>query len=404
MSNDSQSFEEDHYLRRWSNGVNTQDVTNRHIYTWTDSRIGTELSNWRSLVRQGLNATTPYACIFQEFKNANVVVFAQATKKIGGDFDEHTIGGRLSSAWGVVGNPSSYSTSVADRSARDGFVQQYRSRRTTLQGGVFLGELAETVKMISNPAKALRQGIDRYYQDVKKRLKRSKPRTKPRILRDTWLEYVYGWSPLIGDVRDIAKLATADPLRVLLPLKFSAREVIEVDSDRASLPGNGLAVSLGTIRTVGWVEVAYKGAVKAENTPPSFPEQLGLSWSNFLPTVWELIPYSFLVDYFTNVGNVIDGISSGSINLAWGCCNTWKKLEQSLVAVEFDRDRAVSNFGLTYKDITGYATGGGTLGLRSTYNRAVANSVSFGIRDASFRLPGSGTRWLNIAALARLRK
>lgn len=29
-----------------------------------------------------------------------------------------------------------------------------------------------------------------------------------------------------------------------------------------------------------------------------------------MPTVWELIPYSFLIDYFTNVGDVLQALST----------------------------------------------------------------------------------------------
>jgi hypothetical protein len=398
-----ESFEEDQHSKRYTNGTITDDTTNRRIYTWSDTRIGNPQPNWKSLIRQGHNATTPYFCVFRRYGPANVVILGQGTKKIGGDFDEHSISGRLSSTWGdVPTNPSGYPTSVADLAARSKFLSKYRSRRTAFQGGVFLGELMETAKLLSNPARALRQGIERYHGDVKKRLRRSKH--PQRTVQDTWLEYVFGWSPLINDIHDIAKIATADPYRVFQPIRATGREVIEGGTDRVSLPGNGLAVSYGTFRTLGYVDVTYMGAIRAENQPPSFPEQLGLSWTNVAPTVWELIPYSFLVDYFTNVGRVIDGISTGNISLAWGCKTTWKQCSQGLEGVAYDLARAISNFGTSYKDISGFATGGGFLGSRTEYSRASVAGVSVGIGDFQFKLPGTSTRWLNIAALARLRK
>jgi hypothetical protein len=256
--------------------------------------------------------------------------------------------------------------------------------------------------MIRRPAQALREGINRYYSTVKKRLKRSK--NKHRTVRDTWLEYNYGWAPLVSDIEDIAKLATLDPFRVSKPIRGLGGSAWNAESGEVNRAPNSIGGPLfwtARYRTVNQVSIQYLGAVCAENTPPSFPEQLGLSWSNVLPTIWELIPYSFLVDYFTNVGKVIEGISTGPIWLAWGC-KTTRLDSKATYETLFRPDITTAGYGST--KWSGYVSGHGTTGRYFEMRREAIEKVSVGITDFTFKLPGSNTKWLNIAALARLRR
>lgn len=373
------------------------------VRNWTNSRITVTNKRWRQLIREGLNATNGYSRVTYNLYNV-------PTRAYGYFYDP---------AQGVNGQPTTYyvdqwdfgplpadpggfSSSQADLLARQKFVSHYRERRTAFQGGVFLGELMETVRMIKNPAQALRRGLDLYHSDVKKRLKKSKHPN--RTVRDTWLEYSYGWAPFVNDIHDIAKIACADPFRVRLPISGSGlvewnEEQPDVNRAPASIGGPLFWVS--KYRRSNDVGVRYKGAVYAENTPPSFPEQLGFSWSNLLPTIWELIPYSFLVDYFTNVGKVIEGVSTGPIWLAWGCKST-RKRSVSSYETYFRPELVTAGYNGSRK-WNGYVTGHGRTGHYSWFLRESVEKVSVGLSDFTFKLPGSGTRWLNIAALARLR-
>lgn len=403
MSGDNQSFSEPYTLTVW--GSDHSFYQEKYLFktTWVDSRVGTSMPDWRQRVRQGINATTVYSCDFQLMERANAHVYCYGKNRISGVEVRWESLGRLDLGWGLsLVHPASIPTSVTDASARGKFIAKYRQRRTQFQAGVFLGELAETVQMIRHPAQALRNGINSYYGSVKKRLRKSKNRK--RTIQDTWLEYVFGWAPLINDIEDACRLSTADPYKVFQQISCSATSIHSNVSTRTTYTGNGAALCNYTSTIRSRCEVKLKGAIGAENNPPPFPEQLGLSWSNVLPTVWELIPYSFLVDYFSNVGKVIDGISTGTISLRYGSRNTWRRSEQIISNLEWPRNQVVSSFGLSFKDFNGFATGGGMVGQRSIYNRDILNDVSFGFGDFAFRLPGSNTKWLNIAALARLRK
>lgn len=373
---------------------------------WSVIRTGVDNPKWRSMVRDAQNATTDYTVVGREYNTLKAFGQVHYFDNFGRTYVAGFRGHPTSFSWLFQGDPSTLISTSADLLARQRFISKYRSRRTAFQGGVFLGELLETVRLIKRPASALREGIDDYYRAVKKRLRKSKPRNRKRIIQDSWLEFSFGWKPLIHDVQDACALATAEPFAVNETIKGGAKDVVSsVHTQSSYTIPIGCRVGY-TVVNERFCIVVYKGAIRAVNSPVPFPEQLGLSWSNLAPTVWELIPYSFLVDYFTNIGKVIEGVSTGTISLAWGCRNEIKKEAAEIIDRGFDFNFAATTplkpFGTVRLD--GYGSIAGPYCSRTNYSRAKIDSVSVGIGDASFKLPGSNTRWLNIAALAKLRR
>ncbi|DAD51319.1 TPA_asm: maturation protein, partial [ssRNA phage Gerhypos.4_28] len=396
------TYATDNYIM--SGNVAGASVHNRVTANTTTTRVTSSNPQWRQQVRNGRNATTPYSVTSPDQLSVPVKAFCLT-------FDPHKNGGvpvRYYVSQHRFGaspdNPAGYNYGSVDLQARQSFVSNYRSRRTQFQSGTFFGELAETVRQIRSPAQALRNSINDYYTDVKHGLKRlHRGASRNKYVQNSWLEYSYGVKPLVGDIADAIGLACADP--------FAYRQVIH---GSATLKWKGPVTAKSNTPTViggvlnwtekSWLEnelsVRYKGAVRAENSPPGFPEQLGLSWSNVLPTIWELIPYSFLVDYFTNVGKVIEGISTGRIFLSWGC-RTQRGVSEAKVATELNSERVTANYGSSMW--TGYATGFGSSATYKYVTRSGLDSIGVSFADASFKLPGTNTRWLNIAALASLR-
>lgn len=220
--------------------------------------------------------------------------------------------------------PSSTGEAEATNQALTAFSRNYIKTQQAFQSFVALGELHETLSMLRNPAKALTRGVGSYFDTLKKRRRRGQSsRQRKRILQDTWLEYSFGWVPLINDIKDAQEA-----------LSRLSEHVLETTSVRGYAQyANSTTVTtwsqiIGNLRLYfveryqPSVTVVYRGIAAIEASTSAYAaQQFGITFRDFVPSAWELIPYSFLVDYFTNVGDVISAYSYGYGNLRW-----WNKV------------------------------------------------------------------------------
>ncbi len=292
--------------------------------------------------------------------------------------------------------PDSNSITKADNFAKRGVINQLKSE---FQSGTFLGELGETIRMLRDPAKSIRKGIDDYFSKAKK-LKGSISRQAPlhRALAETWLGYAYGWKPLISDIEDAGKA-----LRKYSNENRTRKAIYSAGSNSWFALGTVLEQPLQNVRVAfrrnSHVSdlVIYRGMVNIE---PGKRLQMasrlfGFRPEEFVPTVWNLIPYSFLADYFTNIGDIVDAWSYGRTGLRWT-----SKTIVSVDEIDFTSDlRHVS---------IGYTTG--ISFLQRPYMHQEIRKISRAAYDGNFipsfawELPGVGSsKWTNLAALARVK-
>jgi len=195
------------------------------------------------------------------------------------------------------------------------------AKRSTGQfkSGVFVGELAETLHMIRNPAAALRRGVDDYLSDVKKRFGRVDRSKRLKIASESWLEYSFGWAPLFSDIKSGAR-ALAEYNLHRRPKETIIVSSVESESD--TLSSDLIIGALGThalcTRTTS-CQIRFKAKLAMDefSDGKDLRTSLGVTPSEVLPTAWELIPWSFLIDYFTNIGDLISAYSQPTISLAW---------------------------------------------------------------------------------------
>lgn len=401
-----------HYYIATLNGAITQKGGVSFRVATGGQRSGSEVANWKKIIRSGGNATSDFSANELVLKRVPIYAYCDHQNKVPPftsrsdvtkDYFADNQGDGIPTTTAI---PSSLTARV-DIQAREQFLQKYRDARTSIQLGVFGGELLRTVRMIKSPAKALREGINAYYRDVKKRTRRKRGKRPDlrKIVSETWLEYVFGWRPLIRDVEGICRLTCADPARY-------RKRITSIASENYKLEPQHITKSAPSIGSPPWwIEhyqqentfmVRYIGAADATMMTPTFPEQLGLDWSNFLPTVWELIPFSFLVDYFSNVGAVIEGISTGNVALAYGV-RTQRTTRCTKMYTEYDHKNTRITLGADRTYQAG-VTGAGMTGQRKDITRTRISSIGLGLNDLRFKIPGVGSlKWLNIAALATLR-
>lgn len=304
-----------------------------------------------------------------------------------------------------AGNPSNISDAKANAEALGKFAQRILQARTALQGGVVVGELMQTLQMLKNPAQGLRRLVDDWGYAARRirstRRVTSLPfhtRTVAQNLADAWLEYSFGWKPLLHDIRDGCRaLNTQYAGRPLHVRRITGKATTNGEGydDNSTINQNSLMIWRGRVRSVGSCTVIYRGAVRVEAVDPHEmdPALFGFTPSQFLPTAWELIPYSFLIDYFTNIGDIVAGWSTLFANLAW-CNRTVRKSYEEIRTA--DTDKTLSSAFLSCSPAI--VTTSKTSVVRAKYSGTT-------VPDLTFTIPSlESKKWLNIAALIASRK
>jgi hypothetical protein len=98
----------------------------------------------------------------------------------------------------------------------------------------------------------------------------------------------------------------------------------------------------------------------------------GFDLRSFVPTVWELVPYSFIVDYFSNVGDCLMalGVDTSGVTGLWRTEIT-ESTHESRVVPDIKRTVAFHT-DINHKDIICTKTDG----LSTNKYRTISRSVS----------------------------
>lgn len=318
--------------RNWTGSVSTTTA----YLSWQMSREGESVPGYKKKIAAIESATSYY---FRKDTAVDLGYFKAhvAWKKSGTVVYED-----LYDEVGLNQLPSQtpVSTSKAYNTALGNFLANANEVVSPFKGMIFLGQLGETLKMLRRPASALRDGFSAYLKRAHRIRDRvgpppiRNPRGIPRwrrkakaankVLANSWLEYCYGWSPLMADIESACNAystfeSKVDTLRVYG--KGEDREngsTSTITTYRANFFKDTLTtVSYSRSKSVlkGVVRCDYRGI---EVTAADEVIRLsGFRLEEFIPTIWELIPYSFVVDYFTNIGTILNGIHALAMNFAW---------------------------------------------------------------------------------------
>lgn len=353
------------------------------------TKTGNYLPNWRRIIRSGGNATTTFSGDIADIK------ITYANSRV--DFETRaTLNSRWEafysreSSWyqwvniNPIGHWSILTGDFFAKAEAKAIKSLYRSiwnANHQFQGGVFMGEVGKTVNMMGKAAKNLKGGVlDYISKAVGLRQGKGTKKSKEKAIADTYLEAVFGWQPLVHDVQDAAKaLARLHHEKRGERTRFRAFGAEEGQASKSTgqVTFGFLYMNLNVYETAK-VEVIYRGFLqgpKFEAGRPSMDRIIsmgGFDLRSFVPTVWELIPYSFLVDYFTNIGDCLQAYvtdTSPVVNL-WRTQIYESKREQTLIP-----DRALTKTNLTsvygVNFIRNISVGGGT-GQYVTTNRNVS--------------------------------
>lgn len=212
-------------------------------------------------------------------------------------------------AWQIIrNNYSPYSFKVAQASALNKCYARFVDKVSDFaQLGATLGERKQAVDMIVDRATSLRLG----YRDLRRgdfqsflrrfriREKRRKGQpsrrwTRPKDASALWLEYHFGWSPLIQDIHTAVKLIES-PFHHGFPIQATATSHFENSGPFGYNESN---------RQKGYVSQKQGCTMFVEN--PNLHRATTLGLTNPAAIAWELVPFSFVVDWFIPVGNFLN--------------------------------------------------------------------------------------------------
>lgn len=219
--------------------------------------------------------------------------------------------------------------------------------------GVFLGEGREALNMITDAAtriywgyRAAKRGdfrsARRYLIDKTDRSR--KTFLGNREVANNWLELQYGWLPLLNDAKEGAEFLAH---QLFYPLQTQARA--------SYLKGHKVVMlNPGTVPIQSYSYT--RKSIKATFQEKDIAQLSGLT--DPLSVAWELIPYSFVIDWFIPISSYLSarGLASSMVNGTFvtstktfaefnglkGNPNSWTGNAEALSPCELVSDRQVT--------------------------------------------------------------
>lgn len=120
-----------------------------------------------------------------------------------------------------------------------------------------------------------------------------------KTISNRWLEYTYGWRPLMGSINAYGEVL-ANRIKDGCPREFRARE----------LYGTGRSVAFDGGRSMATLSGRRKIIARWVVRDPSLKTTAELGITNPLLVAWELVPFSFVIDWFSDIGNYLNRIDA----------------------------------------------------------------------------------------------
>lgn len=179
--------------------------------------------------------------------------------------------------------------------------------------GELLNDFTKTVQMLRHPFKSSIQLTKKILSKKNKLLGRSRTITSAKAFSDAWLEYRYGWRPIIMDVNSImesvANCTRSRPRNLVARASTSYQTSKSVPCSGAPSCINGGITGTATfsrkVRSSSGVIYRVEDNVDHDSALTTY----GLRGRDIPATLWEVIPYSFVVDWFIGVGDWLQAIT-----------------------------------------------------------------------------------------------
>jgi hypothetical protein len=244
---------------------------------------------------------------------------------------------------------STFSGFLASSPDFDGIVDPAKSkclskaRDMKVNAAVSLGEGRQTVRMIRDIAQKLGNAYSAFRKGNFKRAAKVLNIKKPvGEAANHWLAYNYGWSPLLSDVKGLAELAAQHlALGGRGPrLKVTSRNrVSNAVSAYGALGQGSYFLNVDYHLDGDWTYEGHAGLLlQLVSTEAALAAQLGFGATDPALLAWELTPFSFVFDWFIDVGQWLESASSLQ---GWTVLSGYASLKQTFIGSQrFENPRA----------------------------------------------------------------
>jgi hypothetical protein len=407
------------YWRKYSsNGVTSSNIN--LALSLPGTRDCVNVPGYREIIRNGGNATGPYKLDASKTEKALPGLWSMTT--VSSDTPaqiETQVGSGFATNLSIpVSNPTSMSK--ANSIALSSAYRKIRQEQQHLNLLASAAEFGDVVRQFGAPLAALvdltnkrlnRLELERRGLKGTVVFKRAK---WARIVASTWLEYAFGLAPLISDTRKVAEAYAhfnndAEISRLTHRSKVVAR-------------GEDLAVSQGVnitqlLSSQIWIRRNSVDSARSRvqyvvglSAPPAADfgsndrllQLLGVNQANLLPAAWEAIPWSWLVDYFSNVGSILDAAATSTASVSWVCrTNTVQLTREIMESVDeaVTRDYVFNHGGRTNVSFSG--TPASISIIRTVLDRFES---SLGIPPLYLEIPSSWGQYANMVSVLLARR
>lgn len=213
---------------------------------------------------------------------------------------------------------------VMSKWANDGYARTYDKFwgkvHTRANLGLTLVESHKSMAMIAHRAKQLitftrhlkrgnfvvaaaALGLDSRDPKVKSAVKRS--HRAGQDVAGNWLEYTFGWIPLIHDIADSVDVLQRDfPVE---RVRVTSRNVVYDTREWDGWPRPGEYGSSRSLVT----QCHYEIGAEFRITNPNLLLANELGFTNPMYVAWDAVPFSFIIDWFLPVGKFLKSFSNG---------------------------------------------------------------------------------------------
>lgn len=315
--------------RMW--GVLSQDTSFWHFSGY--SSYGSSVPFWRAAIKSNENATSDRSVdVTSDLKQTPLKLSCKSSED-----------GSITWAGEYTFLPASLAVEHPDLAKAERAAQAaiFDKMRQGVQMIPILREAKKTMNMLSSPFKSFRKAVSNYSSRDHQLRARNRPqfnatpgenqkraamakREYVKAASDSWLEFNFGVTPLLLDIKAAAvELAQVlnGPSRITFSEGFTVRNEVpwQFYSYISRINRENMMHERKASRSV---IVRYRGAFTPKLTGPAClgGARIGSTLPDFLPSIWEAMPYSWLIDYFVNVGDVLNGYAAAHMTeLDWMC-------------------------------------------------------------------------------------